>query len=252
MAESLLLSRSNFLKFTSVAAAGTLLASCGSNKDSSGGSTTSSATAALPPVTNGSEALQRLKDGNSRFVTNKATCPEDTPLRRAELAEGQTPFGLMLSCIDSRVPPELVFDQGLGDLMVIRSGGQVLDRAVIGSLEYGVAVIKCPLLMVLGHGKCGAVDSTIKSIQDNSTNEGLGDIAYLIDAIGVNIRSLVEKGANEKPGDLLYQCIDANCKAIAADLPNRSSIIKKAVDDGKLTIVAADYHLESGKVSLLT
>ncbi|CAM3754758.1 carbonic anhydrase [Smaragdicoccus niigatensis] len=248
MAESTLLSRSNFLKFSSVAAAGTLLAACSSNKDSSSGSTTSSATASLPPVTNGAEALQRLKDGNSRFVTNKATCPEDTPLRRAELAEGQTPFALLLSCIDSRVPPELVFDQGLGDLMVIRSGGQVLDRAVIGSLEYGVAVIKCPLLMVLGHGKCGAVDSTIKSIQDNSTNEGLGDIAFLIEQIGTNIRPLVEKGGD----DLLYRCIDANSKGIAADLPNRSSIIKKAVADGKLTIVAADYHLESGKVALLT
>src|SRR5262249_7971690 len=108
------------------------------------------------------EALQRLKQGNARFVADKLDQKKDIGgKRRGDLAKGQRPFAIILSCADSRVPPELVFDQGLGDLFVVRVAGNVTDPVVLGSIEYGVQVLKAPLIIVLGHESCGAVQAAI-------------------------------------------------------------------------------------------
>ncbi|CAG1011826.1 Carbonic anhydrase 2 [Anaerolineales bacterium] len=105
------------------------------------------------------QALQRLLEGNRRFVENKSQL-DGSEKRRREIATGQHPFATILGCVDSRVPPELIFDQGLGELFVIRTAGEVLDQAVLGSIEFGVEELKIPLLMVLGHKNCGAIKAT--------------------------------------------------------------------------------------------
>ncbi len=140
------------------------------------------APAAEPPVANGNDALQRLIEGNARFAANQARHIDEGADRRIAVSSGQHPFATVLGCVDSRVPVELIFDRGLGDLVVVRSAGEALDHSVIGSLEFGVAELGTPLLMVLGHQRCGAVDATIKALDAKKT-EDEGDIDFLVDAI---------------------------------------------------------------------
>src|SRR5437016_3093071 len=114
-----------------------------------------------PSVRSSDEALQRLLEGNRRYSENKSLPLNESISRRIEVADHQNPFATIFACVDSRVPPELVFDCGLGDLLVIRTAGQVIDRAVLGSLEFGLLELRIPLLLVLGHERCGAVKATI-------------------------------------------------------------------------------------------
>lgn len=114
------------------------------------------------------QARQLLEEGNARFVAGAPTRPEQSLMRRAVVAEGQNPFAVVLSCADSRVPPEVLFDQGLGDLFVVRSAGEVVDRAVLGSLQYGVDHLATPLLVVLGHSGCGAVGATVDAVKEEA------------------------------------------------------------------------------------
>jgi carbonic anhydrase len=145
--------------------------------------------------------------------------------------------------VDSRVPPELVFDRGLGDLFVIRTAGQVIDTAVLGSLEFGVAELKIPLLMVLGHEKCGAVKATIETVEKGGTAEA--DIEALVNGI----RPAVEHAKGEA-GDLLDNAVKANVVAVVQKL-KQSPILKEAIEQGKLTIVGARYDLDTGAVETL-
>src|SRR5438093_4353999 len=126
-------------------------------------------------------ALQRLLDGNARYVANKAERPDQTVERRLALAQAQHPFAAILGCADSRVPAEIVFDQGLGDLFVVRVAGPVLDEAVLGSLEFAVAELGLGLILVLGHERCGAVAATIAALERGA--DAPGRIADLVAAI---------------------------------------------------------------------
>ncbi len=144
------------------------------------------------PVETPEEAITRLLEGNARFVRGKSTTINESADRRVKLAERQRPFATIFSCVDSRVPPELVFDRGLGDLFVIRTAGNVVDSAVMGSLEYGAYELEIPLLLVLGHKKCGAVKATMETIASGGKAEG--SIAYLVEAI----RPAVEKETTEE------------------------------------------------------
>ncbi len=133
------------------------------------------------PVETPEEAITRLLEGNARFVRGKSTTINESAERRAKIAQRQRPFATIFSCVDSRVPPELVFDSGLGDLFVIRTAGNVVDSAVMGSLEYGAYELEIPLLLVLGHKGCGAVKATMETIESGGKAEG--SIAYLVEAI---------------------------------------------------------------------
>jgi carbonic anhydrase len=227
--------------------AGATLGACGKKNgtQSSGEAPSPSMDASEPAVTNGDEALARLKAGNMRFSGGGVRHPDESKARRSDLATGQKPFALILSCVDSRVPPELVFDQGLGDLFVARSAGQVLDHAVRGSVEYGIAELKIPLLVVLGHEKCGAVKATVEATEKNSPPMGND-----IDALVTAIKPAVEMAEEEKAPDPLDAAVRYNVANIVTKL-GTDSVIAAAVSGGKLKVVGARYGLATGVVEFL-
>ena len=189
--------------------------------------------------TTADEALRELAAGNRRWRTFCERHPDETPAVRQSLTAGQHPFALVLGCIDSRVPPELVFDQGLGDLMTVRTAGQVLDEAVLGSLAYGVLELGIPLLMVLGHQSCGAVKATVQA--DESGEELPAHIQYLANQIS----PAIDHG---KEGDARIDAtIDANIRLIRSRLAAEPDLAAK-VDSGALAIVGARYELTTQRV----
>jgi carbonic anhydrase len=182
--------------------------------------------------------------GNERFVADQAGNLDEGIARRVAVSKGQHPFATVLGCVDSRVPIELVFDQGLGDLVVVRSAGEALDHSVIGSLEFGVVELHTPLLMVLGHQRCGALDATIKALDaDQRTSDG-GEIGYLVDALAPAVRQVTGK-----PGDRLTNAIHANVDLVLAKL-RQSPVIAPLEKSGKLRLIGAYYELDTGKVVL--
>lgn len=189
--------------------------------------------------TTAEEALRELAAGNRRWRTFCEQHPDEAPAVRQSLTTGQHPFALVLGCIDSRVPPELVFDQGLGDLMTVRTAGQVLDEAVLGSLAYGVLELGIPLLMVLGHQSCGAVKATVQA--DASSEELPAHIQYLADQIS----PVIDRG---KEGDARIDAtIDANIRLIRSRLGAEPDLAAK-VNSGALAIVGARYELTTQRV----
>ena len=186
------------------------------------------------------KALARLMMGNQRYVRHKEQHPDQSLARRKELEAGQHPFAVVLSCSDSRVPPELLFDEGLGDLFVIRVAGNVVDDAVLGSIEYAVEHLGTKLVMVLGHEKCGAVSAAVEA------GTGTGHIKALVTAI----RPSVEASAKE-PGDRIHNCVIANARRVAQQVRESEPVLKDAVAKHLVKVVAADYALDSGKVNLL-
>jgi len=189
------------------------------------------------------EALNRLLEGNRRFAANKAINPHRSEARRQEIVTGQHPFAIILGCVDSRVPPELIFDQGLGDLFVIRSAGQVIDDAVLGSIEFGVAELGIPLIMVLGHSSCGAVTATVETLEENLPTEG--SIGKLVE----NIEPAVHQAARHG-----QELIDAAARinvALEINKLNRSPLLSAAMKEAKLKIVGAFYDLSTGLVEIL-
>lgn len=200
----------------------------------------------LQSVTKPDEALQRLLEGNQRFISGSLTHPNQSTLAqvRQELANGQMPWATVLGCIDSRVPPEIVFDQGLGDLFVARTAGQVIDDAVLESIEYTVEE-GAKLILVLGHQTCGAVKATIDTLKQNGHAEGH------IDALVQSITPAVEM-VRMQPGDLLDNAVRANVILEVQQLVSSSGIISHAVQDGGIKLVGARYDLGTGAVQVLT
>jgi carbonic anhydrase len=191
------------------------------------------------PIDDGSPR-QKLIDGNQRYVEARLSHPDQTPQRRTDLAQGQHPFAVIVSCSDSRVPPEIVFDQGLGDLFVIRLAGEIVDDAALGSIEYAVEHLGTRYVMVLGHERCGAVDATVKG------GEAPGHIGSLIKAI----QPAVDKVKNQ-PGDLLDNAVKANAIMVVQQLKSSGPILDELVKKGDLTIEGARYDLDDGKVTIL-
>ncbi|MCE9624489.1 MAG: carbonic anhydrase [Deltaproteobacteria bacterium] len=185
------------------------------------------------------QALQELMAGNQRFVAEKVVHPNQTELHRKDLVEGQKPFAAILGCSDSRVATDLVFDRGLGDLFVARVAGNILDDAVLGSLEYGVGVLKIPLIMVLGHESCGAVKAAIAD----------KPLPGKIESIAKEIRQAIH-GDTCDPKDQPTCATKANVHAMVERLKNSQEVIAPLVKSGKLKIVGAFYDLETGKVEL--
>jgi len=199
---------------------------------------------AEPAVNTPGDALSNLMAGNARYVQGSPIHPNQSAERQAEVAQGQNPWAVILGCIDSRVPPELVFDQGLGDLFVARTAGQVIDDVVLGSLEFAVEE-GVKLVMVLGHQRCGAVKATIQSLQTNGHAEG--QIAALVEAIKP---AVIE--AQSQPGDLLDNSVRANVNLEVEFLKSSSQIIAHALDQGAIGLVGALYDLGTGAVSVIT
>ncbi len=233
-------SRRNFIRFSGLTVAGAGIAAC--QPVTLEGPIRPTVTPA-PLVTNAEEALQRLLAGNQRYALNKSIPLDESESRRIEVATGQHPFAMIFSCVDSRVPPELVFDEGLGNLFVIRTAGQVIDNAVLGSLEYGIAELGIPLLMVLGHENCGAVKATIEAIEANAIAPA--QINFLVESI----RPAIEASEGME-GDHLAHAVHANVELGVEALMN-SPILSDAVAQGTLQIVGGIYDLDSGLVEVV-
>jgi carbonic anhydrase len=185
------------------------------------------------------EAKKKLMEGNERYVAGQTARRDIGEERRRDLADnGQHPFALIVSCADSRVPPELVFDQGLGELFVVRTAGNVLDDIGMGSVEYGAEHLHIPLIVVLGHEHCGAVKATV----DSRGEKVHGCIGSVVDKIS---RSL-EKVRGEK--DLYAACEDENIRTVAAEIKN-NPIVAGLMSAGKVTVACAKYGITSGRVT---
>ncbi|MCP4106544.1 MAG: carbonic anhydrase [Desulfobacteraceae bacterium] len=181
------------------------------------------------------EALKRLKDGNQRYVEQKLTHPNQTAERRAELSSGQYPYAVILGCSDSRVPPEVIFDQGMGDLFVIRVAGNIADDVVLGSIEYAAEHLHTPLIVVMGHSKCGAVSAVASGTELDGHLPSLGKI----------IQPAVDK-AKGKPGDLVTNAAKTNAEMTADMLRTSEPVLSNLVKAGKVDVVTAYYDLDTG------
>ena len=194
------------------------------------------------------DPLTLLKKGNQRFVLNTPLNAHKDAERLQELVQGQNPRAVIVSCSDSRIPPEIVFDQGLGDLFVIRTAGNVIGDYELGSVEYAAAVLQTKLIVVLGHSSCGAVNATIKH---NHKGESVpGHIASIVKAIGDGAE--VKEVLANKDSETLEQCaVDANVINGVKQLRNCAPILNELYQSGKIQILGAVYHIESGEVRYL-
>ncbi len=194
------------------------------------------------------EALKELMDGNKRFIQSmKDSCVLRTPDRRMEVAEGQNPFAIILACADSRVSPEIIFDQWIGDLFVVRVAGNIatpVNYGILGSIEYGVIVLGVNLIMVLGHSRCGAVEGAIKAVKTGTAFPG--SIGNIVKAI----QPSVEKAEGE-PGDLLQNAIRENVRTGMGILRNSDPVVAPMVKEGKVKVVGGEYDLVTGEVTLV-
>mgnify|MGYP006267684059 FL=1 len=181
------------------------------------------------------QALKKLMDGNQRYITARVVHPHQDTRRRRQVAKGQSPIAVVVGCSDSRVPPEIVFDQGLGDLFVIRTAGNVVDNVSMASIEYAVEHVHVPLVMVLGHRRCGAVDAALHA------GEVHGHIKSLVKAIAPSIDKL-----QGKSGDLLDMAVKANIKRVVAKIKSSKPILSHLVKKGRVKVVGAYYNLDSG------
>ncbi|PLZ97684.1 carbonic anhydrase [Fischerella thermalis CCMEE 5268] len=185
-------------------------------------------------------ALQRLMEGNQRFVQHQPQYPDQSQARLQEVAQAQHPFATILSCADSRVPAEIIFDQGIGDIFDVRIAGNIATPEAIGSIEYAVALLNTPLLMVLGHERCGAVTAAVQ-------NEPLpGDISTFVKAI----KPVVAK-VKYQPGNTVDNAVIANVHYQIQRL-KRSPLLSERLQSGKLKIVGGRYDLDTGSVSIIT
>jgi carbonic anhydrase len=196
---------------------------------------------ARPAAVSSDEALQFLIEGNKRYVANKALSPDISYARRKNLSTyGQKPFAIILSCSDSRVPPELVFNQGLGDLFVVRNAGNVVDPVALGSIEYGAEHLKAPLIVVLGHEKCGAVKAAMEGAEASEA------ITAIMDKIKPSYEKV--KASTQNADELYDKTIDENIRASIAAI-SKSPVIQKLSKEQKIDIVGAKYHMDTGKVT---
>lgn len=192
-------------------------------------------------ITSADDAKKLLVDGNNRFVSGKTLNKDLSETRRKDLSvNGQKPFAVVISCADSRVPPELIFDQALGDIFVVRDAGNVVDPVTLGSIEYGVEHLHAPLVVVLGHEKCGAVSATVQG------GEVPENIATIVNKIKPSLEKAKSSAKNKE--DIPELTADENINNTVAEI-KKSSVIKHLEESKKVTVIGAKYHLESGQVT---
>ena len=194
------------------------------------------------------EALERLREGNRRFALNlRESGAFLSHTQRAALATGQQPFAIILGCSDSRVPAEIVFDQGLGDLFVIRVAGNIVAPSQVGSVEFAAARYDTRLVVVLGHSQCGAVVATLEELQRPTANQSR-NLRAIVDRIRPSVEGLLATGLKEDGETLIEQAVRANIRASADQLRHGSQLLEQMIQDDGLLVVGAEYSLETGVV----
>jgi len=194
------------------------------------------------------EALERLREGNRRFVTSQANGHMDaTPARRAALVDGQEPFAIILGCSDSRVPAELVFDQGLGDLFVIRVAGNIVAPSQVGSVEFAASRYGTRLVVVMGHTQCGAVIATLDELQGRASPE-TRNLRSIVDRVRPSVQTVLASSPTDDLNTLLRASVRANVRASAGHLRHGSSLLEQLIQENGLVVVGAEYSLETGNV----
>lgn len=191
-------------------------------------------------ITSPEEAKKLLEEGNKRFTDEEILKKDISSAKLEELAKGQKPFAVIVTCSDSRVAPELFFDQGLGDIFVVRVAGNVVDPIGVGSVEYAVEHLKAAYVLVVGHEKCGAVKATVEG------GAAPGSIGSIVEKIKPSVEKAKASGVTGE--ELVEKAVDENVSAVMADL-EKSLILEEAVKAGKIKIEGAKYHLESGEVT---
>jgi carbonic anhydrase len=197
------------------------------------------ATSAAPNVAP-AMAYKTLIEGNQRFVQGRLTGPHRSADRRTELAQGQRPIATILSCADSRVPAELLFDQGLGDLFNVRVAGNIVTPEVLGSLEYAVELLETPLLMVLGHERCGAVTAAVNA------QPVPGHIGDFLDELQAAVRQ-----TQNRPGDPIDNAVTANIQIQIQQILKQSTLISQRQINGQVTVIGGRYDLDTGLVTIV-
>jgi len=195
-----------------------------------------------------SDALKRLKEGNHRFISGVRSIDSIVKqIKRADFVEGQAPFAIVLGCSDSRVPAEIIFDQGLGDLFVIRVAGNIVAPSQIGSVEFAVEQFGIPLVVVLGHSMCGAVMATIDELRRPSKDKS-SNVLSIVNRIRPTIEPLFDTELKHNPDRLLESAIHANILSSTNQLRHGSQVLEQLVQKGELEIIGAEYSLETGEV----
>lgn len=193
-------------------------------------------TTSIPPA----QALARLMDGNRRYRENRPEHPRQGADRRMEVLSAPRPAAALLSCADARVPPEIFFDQGVGDLFVIRNAGNLVDDGVLGALEFGVTTFKIPLILVLGHTLCGAVMAAVAGSQP------VGHIGSITAALQPAVSS-----SKDQPGDAVLNATIANVRRMAAQIRTCPPVLAELVQAGSIQVAGGLYHVDTGEVQLL-
>jgi len=194
------------------------------------------------------EALDRLRAGNRRFVADRTAANHANRERRTELVAGQEPFAIILGCSDSRVPAELVFDQGFGDLFVIRVAGNIVAPSQIGSVEFAAARFGTRLVVVLGHSQCGAVVATLEELLGRATTESK-NLRSIVDRVRPSVEDLLAGPHAEDPELLVREAVLANVRASVQQLRHGSELLERLIETDGLRIVGAKYSLASGVVT---
>lgn len=202
------------------------------------------------PVATALQALRRLREGNERFASDIRGELHSREARRLELAAGQAPFAVVLGCSDSRVPAEIVFDQGLGDLFVIRVAGNIVAPSQVGSVEFAVEQFGTRLVVVLGHSRCGAVLATLDQLR-RQPQDGSWNVRSIVGRIRPSVEPLLSTELQDRPDDLVREAVRANIRASANELRHGSPLIEQLTERGELLVVGAEYSLESGRVEFL-
>ena len=194
------------------------------------------------------EALKRLREGNLRFASNvRDSDASVSHTRRLEVTTGQQPFAIILGCSDSRVPAEIVFDQGLGDLFVIRVAGNIVAPSQVGSVEFAAARYGTRLVVVLGHSQCGAILATLEELRMATENQSR-NLRAIVDRVRPSVEGLFATELRHDPEALVREAVRANIRASASHLRHGSQVLEQLIQDEGLVVVGAEYSLESGVV----
>lgn len=194
------------------------------------------------------EALERLREGNRRFVADVRSLDTLTSqARRSELAAGQEPIAVILGCSDSRVPVEIVFDQGLGDLFVIRVAGNIVAPSQVGSVEFAAEQFGTPLVVVLGHSRCGAILATLEELQRPTENQSW-NLHSILNHVRPSVEGLLATDLSHDPDALVHHAVRANISASVTHLRHGSQLIESLIQRDELLVVGAEYSLETGVV----
>jgi carbonic anhydrase len=195
------------------------------------------------------EALARLRDGNQRFVANEATAELDSRhARRPALVAGQEPFAIVLGCSDSRVPAELVFDQGFGDLFVIRVAGNVVAPSQVGSVEFAASRYGSRLVVVMGHSQCGAVIATLEELLGHATNDS-GNLRSIVDRVRPSVKAVLSGRTHDDVDALVRDAVRANVRTSVDHLRHGSALLERLILTEGLMVVGAEYSIETGVVT---